>query len=561
MKSSLKITTLLIMAAVLLASCAPLDPAVLLEKALPGQVSQPAPQLSPESAIADPENQEDTKQYEDDSNDFSMPDGAVEALESVYAKVYSKVNPSVVNIQVQRVVRFGDSPLFEFLERQDIPQERLQRGLGSGFVWDKKGHIVTNNHVIQNAGSITVTFADGLSMKAEVVGTDSNSDLAVIKVDTDADVLIPVEMAESAIVKVGQVAVAIGNPFGLEGSMTVGIVSAIGRSLPVNNAGIAAPASSYIIPDIIQTDAPINPGNSGGVLVNTNGSVIGVTTAIESTDGSNSGIGFAVPSDQVMRVIPSLIREGKYEYTYLGISGQTVTTELAREIGINERQRGVLVGDVTAGSPADKAGIRGSSREVKLDGVTARIGGDVIIKIDNEVVTRFEDLVSFLARETSVGQSVNLTILRDKKELVVEVMLEARPTPGALAGILPALPGVEPGKKPDLPLAPQAGSTWMGISGSDLTADLAEALALDPNTRGAEVIAVSEGSPADEAGMQGRSPTRAGDIITEFDGQQVTGMADLRELVTKKKPGDVVSLMVIREGKEMAVEVKLAEKK
>lgn len=561
MKSSLKITTLLLLAAVLLASCAPLDPAALLEKVLPGQVNEPAPQRSPEPAKTAPKNQEDAKQNEEDSYDSSMPDGAVEALEGVYAKVYDKVNPSVVNIQVQRVVKLGDSPLFEFLDRQEIPQEHLQRNLGSGFVWDKQGHIVTNNHVIQNAGSISVTFADGLSMKAEVVGTDSNSDLAVIKVDTDTDVLVPVEIADSGLVKVGQVAVAIGNPFGLEGSMTVGIVSAIGRSLPVNSAGIAASASSYIIPDIIQTDAPINPGNSGGVLVNTNGSVIGVTTAIESTDGSNSGIGFAVPSNQVMRVIPALISEGKYEYTYLGISGQTITTELAREMGINERQRGVLVGDVTAGGPADKAGIMGSSREVKMDGATARIGGDLIIKIDSEVVTRFEDLVSYLARETSIGQAVNLTILRDKKELVVKVVLEARPTPAALAGILPTLPGAEPGNIPELPLAPQAGSTWMGITGSDLTADLAQALDLNPNTRGVEVITVSEGSPAAEAGLQGRSPTRAGDIITAFDGQKVTGMADLRKLVSERKAGDVVRLLVIREGKEISAEVTLAEKK
>ncbi len=561
MKTSLKQIAFLAVVSLILAACAPLNPIGLLEKVLPGQDADAASQLESEPPDTAPPALKETSPNNQIDQGTTGPDGTVEALEDVYAQIYALVNPSVVNIQVQRVVKVGDSPMFEFMERQDIPQERLQRGLGSGFVWDKQGHIVTNNHVILNADKITVNFANGLSMKAEVVGRDANSDLAVIKVDADADLLSPVNMAESAGLKVGQMAVAIGNPFGLEGSMTVGIISAIGRSLPVNAAGLAATSSSYVIPDIIQTDAPINPGNSGGVLVNNEGAVIGVTTAIQSTDGSNSGIGFAVPSGQVLRVVPVLIREGKYEYTYLGISGQTISTELAKEMGLDDRQQGVLVGEVTKGGPADKAGVRGSSREVNIDGSPARIGGDVIVKIDDENVNRFEDLVSYLARETSVGQTVSLTILREMKEQVVDVKLEARPAPTPLAGALPAIPEAGPRVKPEIPQAPLAGSTWLGVSGSDLTPDLARALELDPSTNGVEIIAVSEGSPAAEAGLQGRSPTRAGDIITTFDGQKVTDMSNLRELVLTKKSGDVVKLLVIRDGKEIAFDVTMAERK
>jgi 2-alkenal reductase len=215
--------------------------------------------------------------------------GELAALQGTLSQIYDKVNPSVVNIQVAALANFqGDQ----------IP---VQQGLGSGFVWDTAGHIVTNNHVVDGAEEIQVTFADGRSVSGEVVGRDVNSDLAVLRVDLPADQLQPVQVADSTQVRVGQLAIAIGNPFGLEGTMTLGIISALGRSLPVES-GFQGGAF-YRIPDVIQTDAPINPGNSGGVLVNDLGQVVGVTAAIESSTGSNAGIGFAIPSAIVQRVV------------------------------------------------------------------------------------------------------------------------------------------------------------------------------------------------------------------------------------------------------------------
>ena len=248
------------------------------------------------------------------------------AYQGTLENIYSAVSPSVVNIQVVRKVAAGDIttdsqqlPGFPFFSNPQgqQPQDQFQSALGSGFVWDQQGHIVTNNHVVNGADQIEVTFSDGTIVPAELVGADPDSDLAVIKVDVPAEQLQPVQMANSTAVKVGQMAIAIGNPFGLEGTMTTGIISAVGRSLPTNEFS----GQSYTIPDIIQTDAPINPGNSGGVLVDSQGQVLGVTTAIESPVRANAGIGFAVPSAIVKNVVPALIEDGKYVHTWLGISG------------------------------------------------------------------------------------------------------------------------------------------------------------------------------------------------------------------------------------------------
>jgi len=283
---------------------------------------------------------------------------------------------------------------------------------------------VTNNHVVEDATEITVIFHDGTTVPAVVVGTDVNSDLAVIKVDVPADELDPVEVADPTEIKVGQLAVAIGNPYGLEGTMTVGFVSALGRSLAVDTYSTTG---SYTIPDIIQTDAPINPGNSGGVLVDDEGRLVGVPTAIESTTGSNSGIGFAVPSAIVQRVVPALIDEGAVKYSWLGITGTTLTSDLAEAMDLQRDQRGALVLKVTSGSPAEKAGLQGSDAQVSLDGEQADAGGDVIIAIEGQSVEDFDDLVSYLVGSTNVGDEVTLTILRDGSEQTVDVTLAARP--------------------------------------------------------------------------------------------------------------------------------------
>ncbi len=251
----------------------------------------------------------------------------LDAYQAALTGVYERVNPSVVSIEVTARVKtqlpqldipnsFPELPQFSNPE-DGSSQQQLQQGLGSGFVWDKEGHIVTNNHVVDGAETITVTFEDGTSLPAKVLGTDKNSDLAVIQVEKGSIELKPVELADSNKLKVGNLVMAIGNPFGLEGSFSVGVISALGRSLPVDENFGTSSNASYTIPDVIQTDAPINPGNSGGVLVNTRGQVIGVTTAIESPIRANAGVGFAVPSAIIQKVVPALIQDGKFFYTYL----------------------------------------------------------------------------------------------------------------------------------------------------------------------------------------------------------------------------------------------------
>ena len=227
----------------------------------------------------------------------------------------------------------------------------LVQGEGSGFVWDKDGHILTNNHVVENANEVIVVFPDGTEASAKVLGTDPNADLAVIQVDVPATLLIPVQLGDSNEVKVGQMAVAIGNPFGLENTMTYGIISAVGRT-------ISSGASQFSIPEVIQTDAPINPGNSGGPLLDRLGQVIGINTQIVSRSGSNSGIGFAVPINIAKRVVPSLIDNGEYAYPWMGISGQTLRPQVAEAMNLDQDSRGALVSAVIsqracgAGRPA-----------------------------------------------------------------------------------------------------------------------------------------------------------------------------------------------------------------
>jgi len=355
------------------------------------------------------------------STNLSIPKfGAVADWESSLESIYTQVNPSVVAIQVVATQQ-PNVPGFRFAPQQ--PQ--TQQALGSGFVWDTAGHIVTNNHVIDGANRISVTFSDGTIVSAKVVGADPNSDLAVIQVNAPASALHPVQMADSTQIKVGQFAIAIGNPFGEQNTMTTGIVSALGRSLPVNDGTAQGP--SYTIPDVIQTDAPINPGNSGGVLLNADGKVVGVTSAIESPAGTSSGIGFAIPSAIVQKVVPALIKTGHYDHPYIGIGGTTLTPNLAQAMGLKSDQRGALVASVTPGSPADKAGLRGSTQQTTIDGVQTTVGGDVITAMDGQSVKSFDDLIAYLSRSTSVNQTVTLTILRDGKEQAVKVTLTARP--------------------------------------------------------------------------------------------------------------------------------------
>ena len=341
-----------------------------------------------------------------------LTDGTViEQVQSIYRGIYDTVNPSVVNIQVLGTYNYG------FYVGAVSSQ-------GSGFVWDTQGHIVTNNHVVENAYNITVTFSDGTTTTAEVVGTDVQSDLAVIKVDPTGLTLHPVSLGNSQTVKVGDLVIAIGNPYGLAGSMTQGIVSALSRSLTVDSSNPFS-SSTYTIPDIIQTDAAVNPGNSGGVLVNTSGEVIGVTSAIQSTTNANAGIAFAIPSHIVERIVPVLIKDGRYQHPSLGLSGITLTANYATEMGLDANTHGVLITSITPGGAADLAGLKETTQQYTRYNRGVIIFGDVITAIDGNPVRTYEDLVSYIFNKTEVGQKVKLTILRDGKEMSVTATLQS----------------------------------------------------------------------------------------------------------------------------------------
>jgi S1-C subfamily serine protease len=313
-------------------------------------------------------------------------------------------------------------PLFEKVD-QSVVYIESQGGntsQGSGFVYSKKGYIVTNEHVVEDAEKVQVSFTDGSTKNADVVGTDPYSDLALLKVNKDG--LKPLELANSSDVSPGQKAVAMGNPFGLRGSMTVGYVSQVGRSLPVQQAGF----EGFRIRNVIQTDAAINPGNSGGPLLNVQGEVVGVNTAIESRTGTFSGIGFAVPSNTVKRVVPEMIQEGEAEHPWIGVRGLTVNNQIAEEMNLSS-SKGFLVMNVTEGGPADLAGLQPGKRTVEIDGADYTLGGDVIVGINGEEMRDIEDILSFLASEVEVGEEVSIEVLRDGERVEVPLTLQDRP--------------------------------------------------------------------------------------------------------------------------------------
>jgi len=340
--------------------------------------------------------------------------------EQLLTAIYRRVNPSVVNIRVKKV---GGRWFFPEIPGFPHPEEFFQEGAGSGFVWDEKGHIVTNNHVVEGADKLEVTFYDDTVLEAKVIGTDPHSDLAVITVDSLPPGVHPVELGDSDTLAVGQMAIAIGNPFGWAGTMTRGIISALGRTFRLPGG------SPFAIPEMIQTDAAINPGNSGGPLLDSQGRVIGVNTLIFSRSGSNAGVGFAVPINIAKQVVPVLIEEGRYAYPWLGISGPTkLTPEMVKALGLPS-SRGAYVNSITPDGPADRAGVRSGTEETGLflDGKPLKAGGDLIIAIDGHPVRKFDDLIVYLVRETRPGEEVELTLIRDGQEMQLTVKLGERP--------------------------------------------------------------------------------------------------------------------------------------
>jgi S1-C subfamily serine protease len=340
------------------------------------------------------------------SNDKSIPSAIGQTLTDYSKKIslieiFEKSESGVVRINVQRT-----------------DQSNGTSAVGSGFVFDKQGHIITNAHVVKNVKKVVVTFLDGRSYNADIVGFDEYTDIGVIKVNADLSSLQPLPLGDSANLKVGEPIAAIGNPFGLSGSMTSGIVSQLGRLLP-SGAG-------YSIPDVIQTDAAINPGNSGGPLLNMRGEIVGINTAIQSTTGEFTGVGFAVPSQTLAKIIPNLIENGKYQHPWIGIAGRDIDPDLAKVLNLNDAV-GFLVITVVDNSPAAKAGIHGSNETVEVEGVKYPIGGDIILSVDGQQVRKIDDILIHLQRAKSIGDEMILEVLRDGRTTNITITLDKRP--------------------------------------------------------------------------------------------------------------------------------------
>jgi len=299
------------------------------------------------------------------------------------------------------------------------PLEQHSSRLGSGFVYDNLGHIVTNNHVVENVDTVNISFTNGDTFAAKVIGVDPDSDLAVLSIldDIPDDLLVPIPIGNSDVLNVGQTAIAIGNPFGLSNTMTSGIISQIGRILPNQNFG-------FSIPNVIQTDAAINPGNSGGPLLNIQGEVIGINTAIRSQTGEFTGIGFAIPSNTMKKIIPILIKDGSYEHVWLGISGTTLTKKLTKNLNLPENYKGVIVSQVIKESPAYNAGLK----EALYSASGLVQNADIIIAVDDYKIQQMSDLISYLSENKYVHDPLQITVNRDGQILTLNAVLIERPS-------------------------------------------------------------------------------------------------------------------------------------
>ena len=317
-------------------------------------------------------------------------------------ELFEKSEEGVVKIQVVRNNIPGDTG-----------------SVGSGFVYDNLGHIITNAHVVDGASKATVTFLDGSQYDAEIIGKDKFTDIAVIKVSEKPRLLHPLQIGDSSQLRIGEQVAAIGNPFGLSGSMTSGIVSQMGRLLPSQDSG-------FSIPDVIQTDAAINPGNSGGPLLNLRGEVVGINTAIQSSSGEFSGVGFAIPSNTAIKIVPSLIEDGEYHHPWIGISGRDIDPDLAKVLELKDA-KGFLIITVVDGSPADKAGLKGMTATQVIDGKEYPADGDIIISVDDKEVRKISDILIHLQREKSVGDTMVLGVLRDGEFMHKFLTLVERP--------------------------------------------------------------------------------------------------------------------------------------
>ncbi|NDB88521.1 MAG: PDZ domain-containing protein [Thaumarchaeota archaeon] len=349
---------------------------------------------------------------------FLNPPNQIPTVDQISANTKNIANAQNKDLSLVEIFEKSESGVVRINVKRAETDVRGIGGIGSGFVYDDKGYIITNDHVVEKAEKITVTFLDGRNYKAKVIGKDVFTDLAVIKVNASSDVLQSLDLGDSSKLRVGEPIAAIGNPFGLSGSMSSGIVSQVGRILPSQDRG-------FQIPDIIQTDAAINPGNSGGPLLNMRGEVVGINTAIQSESGDFAGVGFAIPSNTVKKIIPVLIQNNTYHHPWVGISGRDVDPDLADVLKLKDA-RGFLVINVLNDSPAKKAGIRGTTETKQVDGIPYQIGGDLILGVDGKTVRKIDDILIHLQREKKVGDEMVLEILRDGKVSNIVITLTER---------------------------------------------------------------------------------------------------------------------------------------
>ena len=321
------------------------------------------------------------------------------------------------NLSLTEIFEISENGVVKVNVERNSETQFLTGGVGSGFVYDDIGHIITNDHVIYDAKKITVTFVDGEAFLAEIIGNDPYTDIAVIRINSTTTMLNPLSIGNSNNLKVGEQVATIGNPFGLSGSMTSGIVSQIGRLLPQE--------SGYSIPDVIQTDAAINPGNSGGPLLNMDAKVVGINTAIQSASGEFAGIGFAVPSATIKKIVPVLIETGEFKHPWIGIQGHDVDPELAKVRELSS-SKGFLIMAVIEGSPADLGGLLGVTETIEIDDREYPIDGDIIISVDGIEVRKISDILVHLQRNKVIGDSMELEVLRDGEILDITITLEER---------------------------------------------------------------------------------------------------------------------------------------
>ena len=445
----------------------------------------------------------------------------VGASSNGFPSVAKATMPAVVNISTTRVVKrqgstkspFMDDPVFrhffgdEFSRQFQVPRERRENSLGSGVIVSSDGYIVTNAHVIDKADEIKVLLNDKRELVGKVVGSDPKTDIAVIKISGRDFPTIP--WGDSSKIEIGEYAMAIGNPFGLNSTVTLGIVSAVGRS----GMGI----EDY--ENFIQTDAAINPGNSGGALVNTRGELIGINTAIYSRTGGYMGIGFAIPSNMVKSVMNSLVKTGKVVRGYLGVSIQDVNPKIAKQFGLSKAE-GALVSDVVSGSPAEKAGIK---------------SGDVIQRYNGETMEN-STMLRHRVADTAVGTSVEMEVLRDSKTLKLSVMLAEQPK--------------DMGAKKGESVKEEGKSTALaGLEVQDLTPEIARQLNLPRGTQGVVVSNVETGSAAEEAGLQG------GDVIVELNRKSIRNLDDFRKASRLLGKKDSVLMLISRQGSRIFIAI------